>query len=122
MKYDWMDEYLMAKPGVEKDFKDEWGWRRYMIEGKMFAALCYDDSGKEALITLKLEPMNGDLLRQRYEDIIPGYYMNKVHWNSVKVDGVVPNELLKDMLDKSYQLILGSFSKKKQAEILSVTK
>lgn len=118
MKYDWIDEYLMAKTGVEKDFKIEWNWQRYMIEGKMFAALCFDDDGKKSLITLKLDPVEGDFLRGLYDDIIPGYYMNKVHWNSVKANGNVPDELLKDMLDKSYHLILGSFSKKKQAEIL----
>ena len=50
---------------------------------KMFAALCFDDNNKESLITLKLEPVEGDFLRQQYKDIIPGYYMNKVHWNSV---------------------------------------
>ena len=120
MRYDWMDEYLMAKPGVEMDFKEEWNWKRYLINGKMFAALCFDDNNKESLITLKLEPMEGDFLRRQYDDIIPGYYMNKVHWNSVKVEGVVPDDLLKDMLDKSYQLILSAFSKKKQAEILGL--
>lgn len=57
-------------------------------------------------------------MRQQYADIIPGYYMNKVHWNSVKADGEVPDEILKDMLDKSYQLVLSSFSRKKQKEIL----
>lgn len=35
MKYDWMDEYLMAKPGVKKDFKEEWNWQRYLINGKV---------------------------------------------------------------------------------------
>lgn len=117
MKYAWLDAYLMRKSGVEKDFKVEWNWQRYMIDGKLFAAVCYDDDNRAALITLKLDPMEGDFLRQQYEDIIPGYYMNKTHWNSVKADGAVPDELLKDMLDKSYELILGSFSKKKQAEI-----
>lgn len=91
-----------------------------MINGKMFAALCFYDNNKESLITLKLEPMEGEFLRGQYEDIIPGYYMNKVHWNSVKVEGAVPDDLLKDMLDKSYQLILNAFSKKKQAEILGL--
>lgn len=57
-------------------------------------------------------------MRQQYADIIPGYYMNKVHWNSVKADGEEPDEILKDMLDKSYQLVLSSFSRKKQKEIL----
>lgn len=44
--------------------------------------------------------------------------MNKLHWNSIKVDGSVPDELLKDLLDKSYQLVLKGFSKKKQLQIL----
>lgn len=118
MRYGWIDEYLLAKKGVKKDFKAEWNWQRYMIEDKMFAAVCFDDDNREALITLKLDPMEGDFLRQQYKDIIPGYYMNKIHWNSVKADGEVPDDLLKDMLDKAYNLILGGFSKKKQAEIL----
>lgn len=70
-------------------------------------------------ITLKLEPEEGDFLRKQYEDIVPGYYMNKVHWNSVNPDGEVPDDLLKDLLDKSYQLVLGGLSKKKQQEILA---
>lgn len=62
--------------------------------------------------------MEGDFLRSQYEDIIPGYYMNKTHWNSVKADGEVPDDLVKDMLDKAYGLVLGGLSKKKQREIL----
>lgn len=119
MKYPWLDDCLLEKPGVAKDLKAEWNWIRYMIGGKMFAAVCLDSSGKPYYITLKLEPLEGDLLRQQYEDIIPGYYCNKVHWNSIKSDGAMPDELLKELLDKSYQLVLGGFSKKKQREILS---
>lgn len=119
MKYEWIDDFLLSKKGIRTDYKEEWCWRRYMIEDKMFAAVCFDDNHKEVFITLKLEPMEGVLMRNQYEDIIPGYYMNKEHWNSVKADGYVPEDLLKDMLDKSYGLILKSFSKKKQAEILA---
>ena len=91
----------------------------YLIEDKMFAAVCYDDQNRDVYITLKLNPAEGDFLRQQFEDIIPGYYMNKVHWNSVRTDGAVPDDLLKEMLDKSYALVLSGFSKKKQQEILS---
>ena len=45
--------------------------------------------------------------------------MNKVHWNSVRADGAVPDAVLKDMLDEAYDLVLHSFGKKKQAELLS---
>ena len=118
MKYEWMDEYLLEKKAVTKDFKEEWNWVRYLIGGKMFAALCLGEDGKPYYITLKLEPVEGEFLRSQYPDIVPGYYMNKVHWNSIKPDGEVPDELLKDMLDKSYQLVLKGFSKRRQEELL----
>ena len=118
MKYDWIDEFLLEKKGVRKDFKEEWNWLRYMIEDKMFAAVCYDDHNQASLITLKLDPAEGDFLRQQYEDIIPGYYMNKTHWNSIKVEGEISDDMLKDLLDKSYALVFSGFSKKKQREIL----
>ena len=118
MRYEWMDDFFMSKPGVTRDFQKDWNWIRYQIGGKMFAAICLDDDDKPYYITLKLDPVEGDFLRQQYEDILPGYYMNKMHWNSIKPDGAVPDELLKDLLDKSYQLVLSGFSKKKQKEIL----
>lgn len=118
MKYTWIDEFLLKKPGVTKDLQKDWNWIRYQIGGKMFAAVCLGENDEPYYITLKLEPAEGDFLRQQYEDIIPGYYMNKIHWNSVKADGNVPDELLEDLLEKSYQLVLGGFSKKKQREIV----
>lgn len=119
MKYSWIDTELLQKPGVTKDLQAEWNWIRYHIGGKMFAAVCLDDAtGKPVYITCKLDPAEGDFLRRQYEDIIPGYYMNKVHWNSVKADGNVPDALLREMLEKSYRLVLGSLSKKKQRELL----
>ena len=118
MRYEWIDEYLLKKVGVTKDLQKDWNWVRYQIGGKMFAAICKDWEGNPYYITLKLEPMEGDFLRSQYKDIVPGYYMNKMHWNSIRPDGEVPDDLLKDLLDKSYQLVLGGFSKKKQKEIL----
>lgn len=118
MRYNWMDEYLLSKPGVTKDLQPEWNWIRYQICGKMFAAICLSDADEPVYITLKLEPLEGEFWRGQYEDVVPGYYMNKVHWNSVKPDGAVPDEILRDMLDQSYALVLNGFSKKKQREIL----
>ena len=105
------DEYLMKKPGVTKN-TENWNWIRYMIGDKMFVAVCLDDSDIPYYITLKLQPLEGEFLRNEYEDILPGYYMNKTHWNSVKADGNVPDGLLKDLVDKSYTLVLKGFSKK----------
>ena len=121
MKYPWIDAYLMEKRGVTKDLQPEWNWIRYQIGGKMFAAICLDDEDQPYYITLKLEPLEGEFWRKQYDDIIPGYYMNKTHWNSVKANGAVPEDLLMDLLDKAYKIVLGSLSKKKQKEIIERT-
>lgn len=117
MRYNWIDENLMSKTGVTKDHKLEWNWIRYHIGGKMFAAVCLNGDNEPYYITLKCDPLESEILRKEYEDIVPGYYMNKTHWISVKPDGAVPDELLKDLLQKAYTLVLTSLSKKMQAEI-----
>lgn len=119
MKYTWLDQYLQSMQNSTKDFKEEWGWERYMIGGKLFAAICKDTSGTKDIITLKLDPLEGEFLREQYEEIIPGHYMNKTHWNSISLEGKVTDELLKEMIKKSYFLVLKGFSKKRQKEILS---
>ena len=91
MRYTWMDEYLLNKRGVTKDLQPSWNWIRYMVGGKMFAAVCLDNQDTPYYINLKLEPMYGAYLRSKYDDVIPGYYSDKQHWNSVKPDGAVPD-------------------------------
>ena len=117
MPYPWIDDYLLQKPGVTKDLQPDWNWIRYQIGGKMFAAVCLDNQDQPYYITLKLDPAEGDFLRGQYEDILPGYYMNKTHWNSVRAQGSVPDDLLKNLLDEAYRLVLHSLPKKKQREI-----
>ncbi len=121
MRYTWIDDYLMSKTGVTKDLQKDWNWVRYKIGDKLFTAVCLGENDVPYYITLKLDPDEGNFLRQQYEDIVPGFYMNKQHWNSVKPDGAVPDDLLRDLLDKSYQLVLAGLSKKKQREILEGT-
>ncbi len=116
MNYPWLEEYCAAKPGAIKEFKPEWDTTRYMIGGKMFALQGADNTGRP-VITLKLPPAEGDLLRRQYEDVIPGYYMNKEHWNSVYLDGSVPDDVLRHMIDKSYGTLVASLPKKTQKVI-----
>lgn len=117
MPYPWIDDYLLQKPGVTKGLQPDWNWIRYQIGGKLFAAVCLDDQDQPYYITLKLDPAEGDFLRRQYEDILPGYYMNKTHWNSVRAQGSVPDDLLRNLLDEAYRLVLNVLPKKKQREI-----
>lgn len=112
MRYPWIDEYLLQKPAVEKDLQAEWNWIRYKVGGKMFTAICLDDADRPYYITLKLDPQEGAFLREQYEDILPGYYCNKTHWNSVRADGQVPEALLRTMLDEAYGLVWAGLPKK----------
>lgn len=122
--YQWLDEYLLSKPGVTKDFKAEWQWWRYLVGGKLFAATMHpadkyapEYAGKD-LVSLKCEPMLAELLRKEHPDILPGFYSDKTHWNSVRLDGAVPEELLRELCDSSYQLVFTKLTKKAQREIL----
>jgi len=118
MNYPWIDDEMMMKPGITRDHQADWNWDRYLLGGKLVAAVCFDDATQEPVyITLKLPPEEGEILRTLHADIIPGYYMNHQHWNSIRCDGLVPDDLIRQMLDTSYHLILKSFSKKKQAEL-----
>lgn len=116
MAYEWLDEYLLSKKAAEKDYKVEWEAVRYMLAGKMFCMMGGDKDGR-TIITLKCEPLFGEALRQQYPDIIPGYYMNKLHWSSVYRDGSVPDDVLRQMADMSYDLIRKSLPKKTQVRL-----
>lgn len=118
MNYPWLDAYLLSKKGAVKDYKAEWEATRYTIGGKMFA-LQGADKERKSIITLKCEPSWNQALRIQYHDITAGYYMNKEHWNSLDLNGSVSEDVLKLMIDQSYELIFGSLSKRMQGEILA---
>lgn len=115
-RYAWFDEFCLSQAGATKDYKPEWSAARYLVREKMFAMHGGDKYGKP-ILTLKLDPAFGSMLRQQYPDIVPGYYMNKTHWNSLYLDGDVPDDVVKDMIVQSYTLILHSLSKSVQQEI-----
>lgn len=107
----------LKKTGAREDFKAEWNATRFLVHDKMFA-LCGEDKMGKRILTVKCEPSLGQSLRQQYSDIVPGYYMNKEHWNSIYLEGQVPLEVLQMMVDQSYELVFDSLSKKVQKSIL----
>ena len=124
MNYPWLEGYLQKKPGVTKDFKEEWGWHRYKVGEKMFAALLHPSEKYDALyagkdlITVKCAPEMAPLLREKYPEILAGFYMDKRSWNSIDLNGDLPEEVLREMIDESYRLVFEKLTKKLQREIL----
>lgn len=87
----------------------------YKVLGKMFATMGVDEEPPR--INLKCDPEEAILLRKHYEAIIPGYHMNKKHWNTVCVDGSIPDEEIIEMIDDSYDLIVEKLPKRERAKL-----
>lgn len=126
MKYQWLEEFLTGLPGVERDYKIEWQWDRYMIRGKMFAAICSPEGMKNeaynghTLINLKCDPRLAELYRAAHPEVLPGFYCDKRNWNAVLLDGEISDEFLKEMCRHSYGLVFGKLPKYVQKEISEI--
>ncbi|MDR2904226.1 MAG: MmcQ/YjbR family DNA-binding protein [Clostridiales bacterium] len=116
-KYLWLDEYLRQQPATEKVFQPTWQADKYMLRQKMYAYIGMQDKENRPIITLKLDPLYSDALRQAYPDIVPGYYMNKVHWSTVYLDGAVPRAILEEMVRAAHKTVFATLPKKIQAEL-----
>ena len=125
--YGWLDEYLLAKPGAQKDFKAEWEWWRYQVGSKLFAATMRPGAehdrqyAERDLITLKCDPEWSLELRADHPSILPGFYSNKKLWISVVLDGSVDDDLIRKLCDHSYDLVFSKLTKKLQREILEAS-
>lgn len=123
MKYAWLESYLRNMPGVEHDFKVEWQWDRYLLRGKMFSAICkpdpkYKPHNGRKMVILKCDPQLAEMFRAEYADVVPRFYSDKRCWNSVYLDGEVPDDVLKAMCNLSYKLVFAKLTKREQKELL----
>jgi predicted DNA-binding protein (MmcQ/YjbR family) len=102
-------EYLLSFPNTWLDFPFGEDVSVYKIghsedgKGKMFALIA--ENSKPVRISLKCDPLLAEKLRQTYETVLPGYHLNKKHWNTVIVTGQVPDDELKDFIRLSYDLV-----------------
>lgn len=104
-----LKQYLLSKPEAVEDHPFGFDTHVYKIHGKMFALYYKED--KYIHINLKCEPMEAVQLRDVFKSVKPGYHMNKTHWNTVVLDGDVPEGELKRMIDNSYKLVVRGLKK-----------
>jgi predicted DNA-binding protein (MmcQ/YjbR family) len=104
--------YVVSKPGAEETFPFGQDVLVMKVGGKMFALIDPDDVPARA--NLKCEPERAIELREEYEGIIPGWHMNKKTWNTVYLDSDVPDPLIRELIDHSYDLILESLPEAKR--------
>jgi predicted DNA-binding protein (MmcQ/YjbR family) len=84
----------------------------FKVAGKMFALSRLDEA--QLRVSLKCEPELAEQLRASYAAVIPGYHLNKRHWNTVMIDGSLPDELVRDMVEDSYDLVVSQLPKERR--------
>ena len=110
-----LEKILLAKKASVKEFPFGKDVAVYKVMNKMFALVGF----KEGLININLKCLPDDALGYRdiYECVIPGYHMNKKHWNTIIVNGEMKDEILIDMINDSYDLVVSKLTKKEKVEL-----
>ncbi|MBQ4813050.1 hypothetical protein A7985_15310 [Pseudoalteromonas luteoviolacea] len=120
--------YLQAKPGtfITKPFAQEVDV--YKVQHKMFATLYEGKEGQTNAsgepvwwLNLKCDPDEALLLRDKYSSIVPGHHMNKRLWNTIVLDGSIPEDELKQLIDDSYNIVVDNLPTAQREELARIT-
>jgi len=95
-------EYCLSKPDVTEGFPFGEETLVFKVNGKIFVLANLDG---DLSLNLKCDPSFALELRERYASVIPGYHMNKKHWNTVQIDGTIPDREILSWIDHSYKLV-----------------
>ena len=114
MNIEELREYCLSLKGVKEDFPFDKTTLVFKVADKMF---CLANLEGALSVSLKNDPERNVELREEYTTVTPGYHMNKKHWNSVTVDGSLSDDMIKNLIDDSYDLVVMALSRKKQQEI-----
>ena len=115
MDLDRLHAYIMTKVGASEERPFDLETPVYKVMEKMFALLAPECT--PPCLTLKCDPDHALLLREIYDAVKPGYYMNKKHWNTIALDGSVPDDEIEEMIDESYDLVVRGLTKAAQREL-----
>ena len=107
--------YCLSKPGTTEEFPFDETTLVFKVMGKIFAITSLED--EDLSVNLKCEPMKAVELREQYPEVVPGYHMNKKHWNTVDFQGGLPTKLLYHLIDDSYDLVVRGLNRKTRKEL-----
>lgn len=115
MNIEQLRDYCISKPGVEETLPFGPDTLVYKVEGKIFLLTGLDS--EQLRFNVKCDPATAVELREEFACVLPGYHMNKKHWNTIVVDGSVSSRQLKDWIDHSYQLVVESLPQKRKKKL-----
>jgi predicted DNA-binding protein (MmcQ/YjbR family) len=111
--------YCLAFPGSEETFPFGPETSVFKVGGKMFALSQL--AQRPLRVSLKCEPLLAEQLREAHSAVIPGYHLNKRHWNTVTIDGSLPEQMIKDMIEDSYDLVVSRLPVSRRSALGSPT-
>ena len=103
MKHKEVEEYILSMPNAKLDYPFGEGVAVYKTDDKMFALI--QEKSDPLQLSLKCDPQLAVLLRQKYETVLPGYHLNKKHWNTILLTGQLGDQEVKDLILHSYNLV-----------------
>lgn len=113
-----IEEYLSNVQGSERSFPFGPEALVYKVMGKMFALVSQGEDTPR--VTLKCNPEDGAMLVGQYESIVPGYYMNKKHWITISLTNELSAEMLSELANESYKLVVSKLTKKDKTTLKSL--
>jgi len=114
MNIETIRDYCLSKQGVTECFPFDDVSLVFKVMDKMFALTSLDG---DLMINLKCDPDKAIELREKYPFILPGYHMNKKHWNTVQIHSQLSIKLLQELIDHSYALVVNGLPKSKREEL-----
>ena len=98
-----VETYLLSMPNAKLDYPFGEGVAVYKVNDKMFALVA--EKSEPVRLSLKCDPQLAQTLRENYESVMPGYHLNKKHWNTIVLSGQLAWEEIQDLIRHSYQLV-----------------
>lgn len=103
MDHKTVEEYLLSMPNARLDYPFGEGVAVYKVGDKMFALVA--EKSTPVRLSLKCDPLLARHLREKYESVLPGYHLNKKHWNTLVLSGQLSWEEVQDLIRHSYELV-----------------
>jgi len=106
MNHKTVEDYILGMPNARLDYPFGEGVAVYKVGDKMFALI--DEDKTPLRLSLKGDPQLSEVLRDKYDEVMPGYHLSKKHWNTLVLTGQLPWEEVQALIRHSYQLVNGS--------------
>lgn len=103
-----VEDYILSMPNAKLDYPFGKNVAVYKVTDKMFALI--QEGSDPVRLSLKCDPKLAENLREKYESVMPGYHLNKKHWNTIILSGQLKWDEIQDLIRHSYELVTNRLS------------